>query len=51
MEDELTIINPSDISLGELASYLKIMDRKFLKVVLDNNVATNYNNICSNKER
>ena len=51
MEDELTIINPSDISLGELASYLKIMDRKFLKIVLDNNVATNYNNICSNKER
>ena len=27
MEDELTIINPSDISLGELASYLKIMDK------------------------
>ncbi len=27
MEDELTIINPSDISLGELASYFKIMDK------------------------
>jgi Rha family phage regulatory protein len=27
MEDELTIINPSEISLGELASYLKIMDK------------------------
>ena len=27
MENELTIINPSEISLGELASYLKIMDR------------------------
>lgn len=27
MEEELTIINPSEISLGELASYLKIMDK------------------------
>jgi hypothetical protein len=35
MEDELTIINPSEISLGELASYPKIMDRKFLKIKLD----------------
>lgn len=27
MEDELTIINPSEISLGELASYLKVIDK------------------------
>ncbi len=35
MEEELTIINPSEISLGELASYLKIMD----KIAVQQNLA------------
>lgn len=51
MEDELTIINPSDISLGELASYLKIMDRKFLKIVLDLCTPIIYNKLCEDKRR
>ena len=51
MEDELTIINPSDISLGELASYFKIMDRKFLKIKLDLCTPIIYNKLCEDKRR
>lgn len=48
MEDELTIITPSEISLGELASYLKIMDKVAVRQNLaSHRIAANFKRVSA----